>query len=195
MKIVNQCAPSAAIILLAIAISGAAQSPPVGAPLPTPPSMAGPFASAPLPPSLENCVECSASLSGSQSASGEVDSNGVRNNVVFTGTTAGTLPGTFSAAINYRTDDNSIVGGAWVLIIGEGDNHEIGRLTGRVSEGTVTLNPDGAIASVTAKVEIGNGTKKYTLVHSGNGTLSLTLEQGEALLQIVAAQSVLKLSF
>lgn len=186
MKRLNKFVPSAAMILLAgLALSVSAQSqPPPGHPHTT--------SSIPTP---QSCVDCKATLSGAQSSAGQDDGAGVRNNVVFAGKAAGTLPGTFSAAINYRTSDNTIVGGAWVLTVTEADNNELGRLIGKVIGGTVKLNPDGTMASVAAALEIGNGAKKYAMVHVGNGNLALTLEQGDALPQVVGTQSTLTLNF
>jgi hypothetical protein len=100
----------------------------------------------------------------------------------FVGRVDDALPGYLTLTLNYDSN-NSISGGNWTLIVtgkqADGSSSEEGRLEGTLSGGSVTLNRDGAINSVSAaqlKIKSGRGT--YSGVVSGQGTFEAGLAPG-----------------
>jgi hypothetical protein len=103
----------------------------------------------------------------------------VRHGATFTGTATGSLPGLWSASINYTPPNpgpnvvNTVVGGSWSL---EVVRHGVvrGTLVGNVVGGSATWNSAGTVASISVTLTITGGTGAFVGV-TGTGTFAGTL--------------------
>ena len=92
---------------------------------------------------------------------------------------SGDLPG--MGKVTLRREGNSVTGGSWSLTVlppnADASSSEKGRLTGAVTGGSITFNPDGTLASVSAaQLTVEGGTGQHASVGSGSGTLSLSAD-------------------
>ena len=91
----------------------------------------------------------------------------------------GDLPG--MGKVTLRREGNSVTGGSWSLTVlppnADASSSEKGRLTGAVTGGSITLNPDGTLAGVSAvQLTVEGGTGQHASVSGGSGTLSLSAD-------------------
>jgi hypothetical protein len=105
-----------------------------------------------------------------------------RGETTFVGQVGDALPGYLMLTIDYDSN-NSINGGNWTLIVtsrkADGSSSEEGRLEGTLSGGSVTLNQDGALASVNAaRLTIKSGRGTYSGVVNGQGTFEVSSVPG-----------------
>ena len=110
-------------------------------------------------------------VGASQTAS--ADSEGVALNLQA----AGDLPG--MGKVTLQRDGNNVTGGSWSLTVlppnADASSSEKGRLTGAVTGGTLTFNPDGTLAGVSGvQLTVESGTGQHASVSGGSGTLSLS---------------------
>lgn len=92
---------------------------------------------------------------------------------------AGDLPG--MGKVTLRREGNSVTGGTWSLTVlppnADATSSEKGRLTGSVTGGSITFNPDGTLAGVSAaQLTVEGGTGQHASVGGGSGTLSLSAD-------------------
>jgi hypothetical protein len=92
---------------------------------------------------------------------------------------AGDLPG--MGRVTLRREGNSVTGGSWSLTVlppdADASSSEKGRLTGSVTGGTITFNPDGTLAGVSAvQLTVEGGTGQHASAGGGSGTLSLSAD-------------------
>ena len=92
---------------------------------------------------------------------------------------AGDLPG--MGRVTLRREGNNVTGGSWSLTVlppdPDASSSEKGRLTGAVTGGSLTFNPDGTLAGVgAAQLTVEGGTGQYASVSGGSGTLSLSAD-------------------
>ena len=92
---------------------------------------------------------------------------------------AGDLPG--MGKLTLRREGNNVTGGIWSLTVlpanADATSSEKGQLSGAVTGGTFTFNPDGTLAGVSSvQLAVGEGTGQYASVSSGSGTLSLSTD-------------------
>jgi hypothetical protein len=92
---------------------------------------------------------------------------------------AGDLPG--MGKVTLRRDGNNVTGGSWSLTVlppnADASSSEKGRLTGAVTGGSFTFNPDGTLAGVSAvQLTVEGGTGEHASVSGGSGTLSLSAD-------------------
>lgn len=111
------------------------------------------------------------SVSGSQTASPEADGIAVNLNA------KGDLPG-MTKIILQRSGEN-VTGGTWTMTVlpqnADSASSERGGLSGTVTSGTLTLNADGTLASVSSvQLTIQGGTGEYANISTGSGTVSLS---------------------
>src|SRR6185503_18041218 len=111
------------------------------------------------------------SLSGSQTAAPE--SSGIALNL----TAAGDLPG--MNKVTLQRDGQNVTGGSWRMTVlpqnADASSSERGVLVGTVSSGTLTLTPEGTLASASGvQVTIQSGTGEFASVTSGTATLSIS---------------------
>ena len=112
-------------------------------------------------------------VSAFQTAS--ADSEGVALNLQA----AGDLPG--MGKVTLRREGNNVTGGSWSLTVlppnADATSSEKGGLTGAVTGGTFTFNPDGTPAGVSAvQLTVEGGTGEHASVGGGSGTLSLSAD-------------------
>jgi hypothetical protein len=112
-------------------------------------------------------------VSAFQTASAE--SEGVALNL----RAAGDLPG--MGKFTLRREGNNVTGGSWSLTVlppdADASSSEKGRLTGAVTGGSLTFNPDGTVAGVSAvQLTVEGGTGEHASVGSGGGTLTLSAD-------------------
>ncbi|MET0647940.1 MAG: hypothetical protein ABW208_15090 [Pyrinomonadaceae bacterium] len=91
----------------------------------------------------------------------------------------GDLPG--MGKITLRREGNNVTGGSWSLTVlppnADATSSEKGRLTGAVSGGSVTFNPDGTLAGVSGvQLIVEGGTGEHASVSGGSGTLILSAD-------------------
>ena len=91
----------------------------------------------------------------------------------------GDLPGMGKATL--RREGNNVTGGSWSLTVlppnPDASSSEKGRLTGAVSGGTCSFNPDGTLAGVSdVQLTIEGGTGEHASVNGGSGTLTLSVD-------------------
>jgi hypothetical protein len=111
------------------------------------------------------------SLSGSQTAAPE--SAGIALNL----TASGDLPG--MNKVTLQRNGQSVTGGSWRMTVlpqnADASSSERGVLVGTVSGGTLTLTPEGTLASASGvQVTIQSGTGEFASVTSGTATLSIS---------------------
>jgi hypothetical protein len=111
------------------------------------------------------------SLSGSQTAAPE--SAGIALNL----TASGDLPG--MNKVTLQGNGQNVTGGSWRMTVlpqnADASSSERGVLVGTVSGGTLTLTPDGTLASASGvQVTIQSGTGEFASVTSGTATLSIS---------------------
>ena len=111
------------------------------------------------------------SLSGSQTAAPE--SAGIALNL----TASGDLPG--MNKVTLQRDGQNVTGGSWRMTVlpqnADATSSERGELVGTVTGGTLTLTPEGTLASASGvQVTIQSGTGEFASVTSGTATLSVT---------------------
>ena len=111
------------------------------------------------------------SLSGSQTAAPE--SSGIALNL----TASGDLPG--MNKVTLQRDGQNVTGGSWRMTVlpqnADASSSERGVLAGTVSGGTLTLTPEGTLASASGvQVTIQSGTGEFASVTSGTATLSIS---------------------
>ena len=111
------------------------------------------------------------SLSGSQTAAPEA--TGIALNL----TASGDLPG--MNKVTLQRDGKNVTGGTWRMTVlpqnADASSSERGVLVGTVSSGTLTLTPEGTLASATGvQVTIQSGTGEFASVTSGTATLSIS---------------------
>lgn len=111
------------------------------------------------------------SLSGSQTAAPE--SAGIALNL----TAAGDLPG--MNKVTLQRDGQNVTGGSWRMTVlpqnADASSSERGVLVGTVSSGTLTITPEGTLASASGvQVTIQSGTGEFASVTSGTATLSIS---------------------
>lgn len=111
------------------------------------------------------------SLSGSQTAAPEA--NGIALNL----TASGDLPG--MNRLTLQCDGQNVTGGTWRMIVlpqnADASSSERGVLVGSISGGTLTLTPEGTLASASSvQVTIQSGTGEFASITSGTATLSIS---------------------
>ena len=111
------------------------------------------------------------SLSGSQTAAPE--SAGIALNL----TASGDLPG--MNKVTLQGNGQNVTGGSWRMTVlpqnADASSSERGVLVGTVSGGTLTLTPEGTLASASGvQVTIQSGTGEFASVTSGTATLSIS---------------------
>lgn len=92
---------------------------------------------------------------------------------------AGDLPG--MGKVMLRREGNSVTGGSWSLTVlppnADATSSEKGRLTGAVTGGSITFNPDGTLAGVAdAQLTVEGGAGEHASVGGGAGTLTLSAD-------------------
>ncbi len=106
----------------------------------------------------------------------------IQYGATFVGRATGTLPGTWTASINYTPPGtnckatpptNAIVGGRWTLTVYQ-NGRFLGTLFGRVLSGALTWNSTCTSASVSGALAIGGGTGLYR-GKTGTGQFTATL--------------------
>lgn len=110
-------------------------------------------------------------VTGSQTAAPEAE--GIALNL----TAAGDLPG--MSKITLQRDGLNVTGGSWRLKVlpqnADASSTERGELSGTISGGTLTLTPEGTLASASSvQVTIQSGTGEYAGVTTGTATLNLS---------------------
>jgi Tfp pilus tip-associated adhesin PilY1 len=90
---------------------------------------------------------------------------------------AGDLPG--MGKVTLRRQGNNVVGGTWSLTVlpadADASSSEKGRLNGTVTGGSITLDPDDTVVSVSSlQLTVHDGTGQHASVGSGSGTLGLS---------------------
>ena len=111
------------------------------------------------------------SLSGSQTAAPE--SAGIALNL----TASGDLPG--MNKVTLQRNGQNVTGGTFHMTVlpqnADASSSERGVLVGTVSGGTLTLTPEGTLASASGvQVTIQSGTGEFASVTSGTATLSIS---------------------
>ncbi len=99
--------------------------------------------------------------------------------VTFLLQAAGDLHG--MGKVTLRREGNSVTGGSWSLTVlpanADATSSEKGSLTGAVTGGSITFNPDGTLAGVSAvQLTVEGGTGQHASVGGGSGTLSLSAD-------------------
>lgn len=116
------------------------------------------------------------SFAGSSSRSQEQDET------TFVGQVDDALHGYLMLTIKYD-QNNSISAGNWTLIVtskkADGSSGEEGRLEGTISGGSVALNQNGTVASVSAaRLTIKSGRGTYDRITSGQGAFEVSSVAG-----------------
>ena len=112
------------------------------------------------------------SLNGSQTAA--PDAAGIALNL----NASGDLPGMIK--VNLQRDGSNVTGGTFRMTVlpqnADASSSERGELVATVSGGTLTLTPEGTLASVSAvQLTIQSGAGEFATVTSGTGTLSVSV--------------------
>ncbi len=110
-------------------------------------------------------------VNGSQTAAPEAE--GIAINL----TAAGDLPG--MSRVTLQRDGLNVTGGNWRLKVlpqnADASSTERGELVGTISGGTLTLTPEGTLASVSSvQITIQSGAGEYAGVTTGTATLNLS---------------------
>jgi len=111
------------------------------------------------------------SLNGAQTAAPEAE--GIALNLTATGD----LPG--MSKLKLQRSGQNVSGGSFQMTVlpqnADATSTERGELIGTVSGGTLTLTAEGTLASASGvQVTIQSGTKEFTAVTAGSGTISIT---------------------
>jgi hypothetical protein len=109
-------------------------------------------------------------LKGSQSAA-------EHGKIVLNLTASGDLPGI--TKVSLERDGQNVVGGTWRMTVlpqnANASSSERGQLVGTITGGSLTLNAEGAIASVTSvTVVFQGGTGEFDNVTTGNATMNVS---------------------
>lgn len=99
------------------------------------------------------------------------------SSVTFLLEAAGDLHG--MGKVTLRRDGNNVIGGTWSLTVlpaeADASSSEKGKLSGTVTGGSITFDPDDTLSGVSAvQLTIEGGTGQHASVSGGSGTLSLT---------------------
>jgi hypothetical protein len=110
-------------------------------------------------------------LSGSQTAAPESD------RIALNMTAGGDLPG--MNKITLQRDGQNITGGSWRMTVlpenADASSSARGELVGTITGGTLTLSPEGTLASASSvQVTIQSGTADFSAVTSGTGTINIS---------------------
>ena len=111
------------------------------------------------------------SVSGSQTASTTADE------IAINLSANGDLPGL--TKITLERNGLNVMGGSWTMTVlpqnADASSSARGELTGTVTAGTLTLSADGTLASATAvQLSLQSGTGEYSGVTSGTGTVNVS---------------------
>lgn len=92
---------------------------------------------------------------------------------------SGDLPGILSLTLTH--EGGKVSGGTWTLSVlppnADATSSESGRLTGKLTGGTLTLDANGIVtAADSVQLTLENGTGQYATVNGGSGTLSLSAD-------------------
>lgn len=109
------------------------------------------------------------SLNGSQTAAPEAAGIALNLNA------SGDLPGMIK--VNLQRDGSNVTGGTFRMTVlpqnADASSSERGELVATISGGTLTLTPEGTLASVSGvQLTIQSGAGEYATVTSGTGTFS-----------------------
>jgi hypothetical protein len=112
------------------------------------------------------------SLNGSQTAAPEAAGIALNLNA------SGDLPGMIK--VNLQRDGSNVTGGTFRMNVlpqnADASSSERGELVATVSGGTLTLTPEGTLASVSGvQLTIQSGAGEFAAVTSGTGTLSASV--------------------
>lgn len=112
-------------------------------------------------------------LTGSQTASAAAGGISLNLNA------SGDLPGMFTLTLTH--EGGKVSGGSWTLVVlpqhADATSSETGRLSGKVTGGTLTLDAHGIVSAAgSVQLAVENGTELYATVNGGTGTLSLAAE-------------------
>jgi hypothetical protein len=112
-------------------------------------------------------------VTGSQTASAE------RGGIALNLNASGDLPGMLSLTLTH--EGGNVGGGTWTLSVlppnADAASSELGRLTGKLTGGTLTLDANGIVtAANSVQLTVQSGTEQYATVTGGNGTLSLSAD-------------------
>ena len=110
-------------------------------------------------------------LSGSQTAAPEAE--GIALNL----TASGDLPG--MNKVTLQRDGQNVTGGSWRMTVlpqnADASSTERGELVGTITGGTLTLTPEGTLASASSvQVTVQSGTGEYAAVTSGSATINIS---------------------
>ena len=83
--------------------------------------------------------------------------------------------------VTLKREGDNVTGGSWSLTVlppnADASSSEKGRLTGSVTGGSITLNPDGTLTGVAdAQLTVEGGAGEHASVGGGSGTLSLSAD-------------------
>lgn len=97
--------------------------------------------------------------------------------IVLNLTASGDLPGI--TKVSLERDGQNVVGGTWRMTVvpqnASASSGERGQLVGTITGGSLTLNAEGAIASVTSvTVVFQGGTGEFDNVTTGNATMNVS---------------------
>lgn len=111
-------------------------------------------------------------LNGSQTAAES-------GKIVLNLNASGDLPG--MTQVMLERDGQNVVGGSWRMTVlpqnANASSSERGQLVGTITGGTLTLNSEGTIASVTSvTVVFQGGTGEFDNVTTGNATMSVSAD-------------------
>lgn len=112
-------------------------------------------------------------VTGSQTASAE--SGGIALNL----NASGDLPGMLSLTLTH--EGGKVSGGTWTLTVlppnADATSSEIGKLTGKLTGGTLTLDANGIVTAANSlQLTVESGTGQHATVNGGSGTLSLSAD-------------------
>lgn len=111
-----------------------------------------------------------AAVKGFQTASEE------RERIALVLDASGDVSGMLKVSLKHQ--GTAVTGGSWTLTAlppnADAGSSETGRLTGSVSEGTLTLGEHSIVTSVNSlKLQVASGTGQYAEVNAGSGTVNL----------------------
>lgn len=112
------------------------------------------------------------SLNGSQTAAES-------GKIVLNLTASGDLPGMIK--LHVERDGQNVVGGTWRMTVlpqnANASSSERGQLVGTITGGSLTLNAEGTVASVTSvTVVFQGGTGEFDNVTTGNATMNVSAD-------------------
>lgn len=99
------------------------------------------------------------------------------SSVTFLLEAAGDLHG--MGKVTLRRQGNNVIGGTWSLTVlpeeADASASEKGRLSGTVTGGSITFDPDDTLSGVSSvQLTVESGTGQHVSVNGGSGTLSLS---------------------